>query len=229
MQRSIYKDLLASVFTIISLIVFTLTLFYALHFSPAEGSESDYTASFTSAISQIVKYPQETNNGSSVSKANSVVVQKKPIPKNYPATLKIPSISLKASVQHVGVTASGYMAVPSNFTDVGWYRGGVIPGNIGTAVMDGHLDNSLGFPAVFGHLDDVKIGDEVTVTTHGGKVLHFEVIDTAVYSYDDPGAADAIFSQSSDSLLRLVTCDGDWVADKHVYDKRLVVTAKLVS
>jgi LPXTG-site transpeptidase (sortase) family protein len=223
MQRSSIKDIVASVFTIIGVIVFTLTLFYALHFSPAGGSS--YTASFASAVSQIVKLPESP----SISKANAVATQKKPIPKNYPATLRIPSISLKASVQHVGVTASGYMAVPSNFSDVGWYRGGVIPGGIGTAVIDGHLDNSLGLPAVFGHLADVKLGDEVTVTTHGGKVLQFEVTDSEVYDYDDPAAADAIFSQSSERLIRLVTCDGDWLPSEHIYNKRLVVTAKLVS
>jgi len=216
---------MVGVFTIISVVAFTLTLFYAMHFSPAEGSESSYTASFASAISQIVKLPSSGD----VSTVKASAVKKKDVPKNYPATLKIPSISLKAAVQHVGVTASGFMAVPSNFTDVGWYRGGVVPGDIGTAVIDGHLDNSLGIPAVFGHLDRVKVGDEITITTYGGKVLHYEVTKSEVINYDDPGAADAIFSQSSDSLIRLVTCDGDWLEDKHLYNKRLVVTAKLVS
>ena len=44
------------------------------------------------------------------------------------------------------------MGVPTNFTDVGWYRYGPAPGTPGNAVIDGHLDGKSVPEAVFYNL-----------------------------------------------------------------------------
>src|SRR6185369_4384139 len=58
-----------------------------------------------------------------------------------PTRLRIETAGVNAPVQRVGVGKSGNMAVPTNYTDVGWYREGVVPGEAGSAVIDGHVDN----------------------------------------------------------------------------------------
>jgi sortase (surface protein transpeptidase) len=219
------KDFVAGVITITSMVVFTLALFYAIHISPTDASS---TLNINNNQTEGPVLEPVVNETRSTAKS-AAPVKKQTVPKNYPATLSISSISVNAKVQHVGVTSKGNMAVPSNYSDVGWYRYGTIPGEIGTAVFDGHLDNALGFPAVFGRLSKVSIGDEVIVKTHGGKTLSFVVTNVTVYEYDDPLARDAIFAHEGKSLIRLITCDGNWLSDKKTYGKRLVVTAELVN
>ncbi|MFA6050053.1 MAG: class F sortase [Candidatus Paceibacterota bacterium] len=216
------KDFAAGVITIISMVVFTLALFYVIHISQTDASSTLNINNNQSEEPVLVPVVKETKNTAK----SASPVKKQSVPKNYPATLSIPGISVNAKVQHVGVTSKGNMAVPSNYSDVGWYRNGTIPGELGTAVFDGHLNNSLGIPAVFGKLSQVSIGDEITVKTHGGKTLNFVVTDIAVYDYDDPKAAEAIFAHEGKSLIRLITCDGSWLSDKKTYGKRLVVTAE---
>ena len=55
----------------------------------------------------------------------------------YPARLQIPKLGIDAEVQHVGVTKTGNMAAPNNFTDVSWHKFGTIPGHTGSADMAG--------------------------------------------------------------------------------------------
>src|SRR4051812_45178718 len=58
--------------------------------------------------------------------------------RSAPVRLIIPSLNVDTKVQDVGIGKSGNMAVPSNYTDAGWYRYGATPGQVGSAVMDGH-------------------------------------------------------------------------------------------
>lgn len=139
-----------------------------------------------------------------------------------PEQLLIPSLSINAHVQHVGTNAKGMMAVPSNFTDVAWYKYGTVPGKLGSAVIDGHVDNGLALAGVFKHLGDIKVGDDVFVVTMNGKKLHFVVSDVETYPYTD-GPADRIFNASDAAHLNLITCAGTWVKGGHTYNERLVV------
>jgi sortase (surface protein transpeptidase) len=152
-----------------------------------------------------------------------------PLPPYEPARLKIPSIKVSAKIQNVGEGKSGNMAVPSNFTDVGWYRSGTVPGEVGSAVMDGHVDNALALPGVFKHLGELEIGDEVDVVNNEGKTLHFRV--TGVDTYEESAAPISQIFSSTDGLahLNLITCTGDWIQEDKSYNERLVVYTTLVN
>lgn len=145
---------------------------------------------------------------------------------NTPVLLSIPAIDVTANVQQVGLTASGKMAVPNNFRDVGWYRYGTVPGHTGSAVIAGHVNNGLAFPAVFSKLDQLTPGDDIYLTTKNGKKLHFVVVSSQAYSKD--AATADIFSDDSGKLLKLITCTGTWLPSLKTHDQRLVVTAVLV-
>ena len=48
----------------------------------------------------------------------------------------------------LGLTADGSVQVPSDIVQVGWFRLGPTPGQLGSAVILGHVDNYTG-PGVF--------------------------------------------------------------------------------
>lgn len=147
------------------------------------------------------------------------------VPGNTPIHLLIPAIGVNAKIQNVGVTRSGRMAVPNSFSDTGWYKYGPVPGQQGSAVIAGHVDDGLAFPGVFKNLNGLRVGDDIYVTLKSGTTLHFVVTGSEAYSKD--ATTGDIFSDSSGTLLKLITCTGTWLPDQETHDQRLVVTAKL--
>lgn len=145
-----------------------------------------------------------------------------------PARLEIPSLNIDAHVQFAGINAKGDMMAPNNFTDVAWYKYGPVPGQIGSAVIDGHVDNGLALAGVFKHLGDIKAGDDVYVVDQNGAKLHFVVTDVKAYPYT-AAPADEIFGRTDAARLNLITCAGTWVAGQRTYNERLVVYTKLAS
>ncbi|HVS79878.1 MAG TPA: class F sortase [Candidatus Paceibacterota bacterium] len=146
---------------------------------------------------------------------------------NHPAELSIPSLGIDAKVVDVGVTAKGAMAVPKSFQQVGWYKYGAMPGNSGSAVLAGHVDNGLSLAGVFKKLKNIGVGDAISVTDDAGDVATFEVTGTSSLDYKSSDTS-AIFKKGGPAVLTLITCDGDWVQSDKTYDARLIVTATRV-
>lgn len=147
-------------------------------------------------------------------------------PDDLPKRLEIPKLQVDAAIQHVGINAEGNMAAPSNFTDVGWYKYGPVPGMIGSAVIDGHVDNGLKLAGVFKKLDQLAIGDDIYVETQSGKKLHFKVTEVSTYNYKE-APLERIFKRDDKVRLNLITCDGDWVKTAKTYEERRVVYTEL--
>ncbi len=157
----------------------------------------------------------------------TTVSKPKPVPiPEISMKLIIPKIKVDAKVSEVGITSKGNMAAPRSFSGVGWYKYGPKPGEIGSAVMAGHVDNGIALPAVFNKLDNLVIGDDIYVETKEKKSLHFRVTAKNVYDFD--AAPPEVFSDKSGKLLKLITCTGSWLKEFRTHDKRLVVTAVLV-
>ncbi len=140
-----------------------------------------------------------------------------------PVRLQISAIGLSAGVESVGVTTGGTMAVPQNATDVGWYSGGVRPGQHGDAVIDGDAV-WVSQPAPFARLSDLKAGDRVRLGLSNGSTLTFRVVSVTSYPFtlsQIPG----LFSRSGTPRLSLVTSTSEW--DGKGYQPRVVVNAVL--
>lgn len=148
-------------------------------------------------------------------------------PSELPEKLEIPAIGVNAEVQHVGVGRSGNMAVPTNYTDVGWYRLGTVPGQTGSAVIDGHVDNGFGLAAVFKRVHELKSGDDVFVTTREGTRLRFRVEAVEEYALEDV-PSEVLFNRADRPRLNLITCSGTWLPGEDMYDSRVVVYTVLV-
>ncbi|HEX8684360.1 MAG TPA: class F sortase [Ardenticatenaceae bacterium] len=145
-----------------------------------------------------------------------------------PTRLRIPDLGVNAAVESVGQTSSGAMDVPQGVMNVGWYNLGARPGQVGNAVMSGHLDDYKGDAAVFWRLNELQVGDIVMVADANGREYRYEVIDKETYRFDDPVPLNRIFGYSVTSNLNLITCNGTWDRNARNYDKRLVVYTRLV-
>ncbi len=143
-----------------------------------------------------------------------------------PVLLRIPSIGLVASFEEpLGLNADGTVKVPESFDKVGRYEHTPTPGEIGPAVILGHVDSFRG-PAVFYSLGEVLIGDMIAVERNDGKIAIFEVSDIDFVKQDDfPGAK--VYGTVDHSAIRLVTCSGDFNRDTNRYTHNLIVYGKL--
>lgn len=145
----------------------------------------------------------------------------------YPINLAIPKLNILAPVREVGITSRGNMGTPDSYQNVGWYKYGALPGEVGSAVMAGHVDDGLSLPGVFAKLDELKIGDDAYVYIKDGTKLQYRV--TRLDTYDFKAIVPEIFQSKEGKLLRLITCVGEWDKSQKTHDKRLVVTAELVN
>lgn len=193
--------------TVVGIVIFSYTLVHAVFYAPDEGGP----AIPTSMVSQ---------------GTNPTHVAASPVSSGIPSRLEIPALSIDAHVQQVGTNGAGNMSAPSNFTDVAWYKYGAEPGELGSAVFAGHVDNGLSLAGVFKHLDEVKTGNDIYIETASGGRLHFVVTSVTSYDYKD-APTEQIFEQDDKAYLKLLTCTGDWVPGDRTYDHRLVVTAVL--
>jgi LPXTG-site transpeptidase (sortase) family protein len=147
-------------------------------------------------------------------------------PAASPQRLLVPAIGVNASVEPLGLDTQGRMATPSRAENVGWYSPGATPGDVGNAVIDGHLDWTTG-PAVFWKLGRLRRGDEMTITRADGSQAKFVVQSTSVMPYD--ASTDSLFTRSGPPSLTLITCSGAWDRQRGTYLQRLVVRASLVA
>ena len=140
---------------------------------------------------------------------------------DLPARIKIPKIYLDATIQQLGFTKDGAMDVPTNSVDVGWFKLGPRPGEIGSAVIDGHLDAKNGVQGVFYKLNKLIPGDTVYIKDKKGKSIAFIVRESR--TYDPKEDVPNVFNNIDGNHLNLITCDGAWDKGKKSYSKRLVV------
>ncbi|MER7722684.1 class F sortase [Streptomyces sp. NPDC096323] len=141
--------------------------------------------------------------------------------------LAIPSIGVEAPVIDVNLDANGWIETPppQDPNLAGWYQNGIAPGQLGTSVIVGHVDNEAG-PAVFYGLGSLKKGNRVEVTRSDDRVAVFEVYGVEVFSkHDFPGAR--VYGDTGQAELRVITCGGGYTK-ANGYDGNVVAFARLV-
>lgn len=174
------------------------------------------------------KFQQRPTQNSSTLTAGlvgSLSVPEKPQP-GLPVRLKIPRLSVDASVEHLGLTANGELDAPKVPTTVGWYEAGPRPGEVGSAVMDGHYGWVNNKAAVFDNLYTLQKGDKILVEDETGKTTTFVVYELRTYQPEDD--ATAVFrSKDGKAHLNLITCQGVWNKGQQSFSTRLVVFADM--
>ncbi len=140
--------------------------------------------------------------------------------------VQIPAIGVDAAVEPLERDASGVLLPPVEWEDAGWYRAGVLPGQVGPAVIAGHLDTTLR-EAVFVHLKQLVAGDQVTVTMSDGSTATYAV-DRAIDVEKKTFPTEEVYGPTPDAQLRLITCNGPFDDAADTYANNYVVFASLV-
>jgi LPXTG-site transpeptidase (sortase) family protein len=141
-----------------------------------------------------------------------------------PARLYIPAIDLHAVVEPVGVSNNGQMGTPRSSEKVGYLATGVLPGAVGNAVMDGHVDNYKG-PAVFFHLRKLKKGDTLIIKNEKGSKITF-IVDSVETYKTSLAPINKIFGPADEPRLNLITCTGKYSRKKREHEARLIIFTK---
>lgn len=144
-----------------------------------------------------------------------------------PTRIKIPSIKVDALINSVGLRADGSMDTPKLPRDTAWYSLGPKPGEVGSAVIAGHVNWWNGATGAFGNLHNLKVGSLITVQNSHGTTTTFIVKSKREYRQNE-NASSVFLSYDGKSHLNLVTCSGVWNKVLKMYSKRLVVFADKV-
>jgi Sortase domain len=147
--------------------------------------------------------------------------------RSTPVSLHIPAIGVNVPLSALGLNANGTVEVPTDFQEPGWYRLGPSPGQVGSAVILGHVDSYLG-PAVFFDLRKLRAGDRVDVDLADGVVVRFHVLAVAMYpKVTFPSLK--VYASHGYSALQLVTCGGAFDYQTRHYLSNIVVYTSLVA
>lgn len=141
-----------------------------------------------------------------------------------PVRVSVPRIDVDSTLARLGLAADGALETPADYGQAGWYAGGPAPGDVGPAVLVGHVDSTTG-PAVFWRLRELVAGDEVLVHRADGSTARFAV--TRVERHPkDAFPTDAVYGPTPDAQLRLVTCGGQFDRSQRSYRDNVVVFAR---
>jgi sortase (surface protein transpeptidase) len=142
-----------------------------------------------------------------------------------PVRIDIPSIAVSAPVDPVGLNPDGSLEVPKDFGRAGYYTGRPTPGEIGAAVIEGHVDSTRR-PAVFYRLRKLQGGDEVLITRADGTRPVF-VVDRLEEHPKDAFPTEEVYGPTPEATLRLITCAGTFDRRTGHYRDNLIVFAHL--
>lgn len=141
-----------------------------------------------------------------------------------PARIRVAGIEVDAPVVSVGVDDAGLMEVPEDVRTIGWYRFGATPGENGSAVLSGHVDDRVQGPGAFFDLAGTETGETVEVDTGDGETLAFRVDSVRNFGKTEL-PLEEVFQRSGPPRLVLITCGGEFDRATGHYVDNIVVTA----
>lgn len=148
-----------------------------------------------------------------------------PVPQGAPVRVRLPSIGVDSPLARLGVDPAGALVPPTDFGEAGWFTGGPAPGDVGPAVIAGHVDSRSG-PAVFFRLRETAVGDPVLVQRGDGTTARFTVTRVAQHPKDAFPTAE-VYGPTPDAELRLITCGGEFDRATRSYLDNVIVFADL--
>ena len=147
------------------------------------------------------------------------------LPASAPTAVRIPALGVTSDVMELGLQRDGAMEVPPGAYPVGWYDRSPTPGQLGPAVLAGHVDWD-GEPGAFAGLDELLPGDTVEVDRADGTTAVF-LVDRVEEHAKDAFPGDAVYGDLDHAGLRLVTCGGAFDQETGDYLDNVIVFAQL--
>lgn len=148
-----------------------------------------------------------------------------------PRYLSIDKLGIKnARVLPMGVNSKGELDTPRNIFDVGWYDASGKPGAGGTLVIDGHNGGPTKY-GVFKRTPELSNGDIVVIERGDGAIFKYQVVENVTVNLVDANVYMRTAMESPEKgkeSVTLITCTGDWSADKGTYLSRQFTRAVLI-
>ena len=146
-----------------------------------------------------------------------------------PVSVAVPAIGVTSTLMDLGLNRDGTVEVPPLERDdrAGWYTPGPAPGEVGPAIILGHVDSAEWGPGIFFELGALKKGDEISVARADGSVAVFGVDRVEVHRKDDFPTIE-VYGNTDDPQLRLITCGGAFDPAARSYEDNVIVFASLV-
>ncbi len=143
-----------------------------------------------------------------------------------PVALEVPALGLDTPLGGLRTDRSGALQVDADPARAGWYSDGPAPGDLGPAVLAGHLDSRAG-PGVFAGLDRLRPGERIGVRRADGTRVEFEVTEVTTFAKREFPTA-RVYAGNGTAALRIITCGGTFDPDSGRYRSNTIVFAQLV-
>jgi Sortase domain len=143
-----------------------------------------------------------------------------------PVALTIPAIGVQTRLIRLGRTPAGALQVPSTTSVAGWYTGSPRPGELGAAVIAGHVDSVSG-PGIFFRLNLLRPRNLILVRRADHSLAAFRVVSVRVYAKSHFPTA-AVYGPAPVAELHLLTCGGTFDAATGHYLSNVIVSAVAV-
>ncbi len=143
-----------------------------------------------------------------------------------PARVLIPRLKVDQKLVGLDVLPDGSLEAPRQYSQVGWWQDGPVPGQPGAPVLVGHRDSPTG-PAVFYGLESLRPGDTVQVYSKDWTNSTFRIRKVEQFPRDR-FPSDRVYRRSGSSGLVLLTCGGQYDRAAGRYLDNVVVFADLV-
>jgi Sortase domain len=143
-----------------------------------------------------------------------------------PVALIIPAIGVQTRLIRLGRTAAGQLQVPATTSVAGWYTGSPRPGELGAAVIAGHVDSVRG-PGIFFRLRQLRPRNLILVRRADRSLAAFRVVAVRQYAKNRFPTA-AVYGPAPVAELHLITCGGVFDPATGHYLSNIVVFAVAV-
>jgi len=99
----------------------------------------------------------------------------------------------------------------------------------GVSLLLGHVSGTTA-PGIFKDINKLVQGDEVEIETGNGTMLKYSVEKIEEYHVDKIDMSKILYEVAQgEQSLRLMTCSGNYDAETHSYDTRVVVYTKRIN
>jgi len=151
------------------------------------------------------------------------------MPKADPVSIDVPKIEAKSSLVPLGLNADNTVEVPpvTQPMQAGWYENGPTPGEVGPSVILGHVDGNKQ-KGIFFRLKELAPGDKVSIARKDGTTAEFAVTKVERVA-KDKFPTDAVYGDTTEPELRLITCGGVFDKASHNYLDNIIVFARLIA
>ena len=223
--------MLAKILSAVGVLLLVVAATFWLRSRPVEKGDLDQAISAATTVTTVVDSstpstsldPGESDEPS-IADLIRVVGDPTELAVEPPVAVRVGGIDLEAPVVPVGVESDGQMEIPQDVDEIGWYSFGPSPGQVGSAVLAGHVSGAGQGRGAFYDLKRLETGDLVEVDHADGSTTEFVIV--AVQTIDKGELpTDELFRRSGEPILTLITCGGSFSRSLNSYDSNVIAIA----